>query len=103
MPVVVVATITPKPGMLEEVEAAFTGVIPQVHDEPGCELYALHRSGAGTLVMIEKWADAAALEAHRTGPALGQLGSRLGELTEGGSNVTLLDAVPAGSSAKGVL
>jgi len=43
MSIVVVATITPKPEHTDEVAAAFAGVIPQVHAEDGCELYALHR------------------------------------------------------------
>ena len=42
MSVVVVATIKPLPEYREDVIAAFTAIIPQVHDEDGCELYTLN-------------------------------------------------------------
>ena len=42
MPVVVVATITPKPEYRDEVIAAMKKAVPLVHAEDGCELYALH-------------------------------------------------------------
>ena len=45
MSIVVVATISPKPEHTDAVAAAFAGIIPQVHAEDGCELYALHRAG----------------------------------------------------------
>jgi quinol monooxygenase YgiN len=99
---VVVATVNPKPGKLEEVAAIFSEIIPDVHGEPGCELYSLHRN-ADTLVMIEKWSDADALATHSKGPALASLGPRLAELVEGAPNVVVLEALPAGDATKGAL
>ena len=60
MSVTVVATVRPVPEHRDEVIAAFTEVIPAVHAEEGCELYALHE-GDDRLVMIEKWTSADAL------------------------------------------
>ena len=102
MSVVVVATITPVPEHRDEVIAAFTATIPQVHAEDGCELYALHQA-ADRLVMIEKWASADALATHRQGAALAALHPQLKGKTAGPTEVIVLHAVPAGDPAKGEL
>jgi quinol monooxygenase YgiN len=52
---VVIATFYPHPGKRDAVRAAIEAVIPDVHKEPGCELYALHEETEGRLVLIEKW------------------------------------------------
>ena len=57
---VIVATIVPKEGQLDAVEAVLKDLIPAVHTEQGCELYALHR-GKDRLVFVEKWRDMEAL------------------------------------------
>src|SRR5215469_15263018 len=49
---VVVATITPIPGQLDALEATLKEMVPAVHEEDGCELYALHR-GQDRLVFVE--------------------------------------------------
>lgn len=102
MPVVVVATIVPKPGKLEEVAAAFEAAIPAVHAEDGCELYALHR-GEDKLVMIEKWATSEALTAHSGGETLKALGRQLRDLTAERPQTVLLESLPAGEAGKGTL
>ncbi len=102
MPVIVVATITPKVGQLEEVEAAFAAAIPKVHGEPGCELYALHR-GNGALVMIEKWTDSEALKAHSQSAAMAEIGASMADKVEGRSEITVLEPAPHGDAAKGAL
>ena len=99
---VLVAIVTPKPGKIDELAAVFTSIIPAVHDEPGCELYALHRN-ADKLVMIEKWADADALTAHGRSPALAKLGAKLADLAAEPMKLLVLEAVPAGDPAKGAL
>ena len=71
MSIVVVATITPKPEHTDAVAAAFAGIIPQVHAEDGCELYALHRAG-DQLIMIERWASAEALDRAQPGSRPGR-------------------------------
>ncbi|MCU4183525.1 antibiotic biosynthesis monooxygenase [Acidiferrimicrobium sp. IK] len=102
MSVIVVATITPQPGKEAEVEAVFAAAIPTVHQEPGCELYALHRR-EGALVMIERWADADALQTHSKGPAMAEIGAGLANLVAGRPEITVLEPLPQGDPAKGAL
>ena len=51
MSIVVVATLTPKPEAVDAVREAILAAIPKVHEEPGCELYALHEAD-GSFVMV---------------------------------------------------
>ena len=102
MSVVVVATITPKPGEEDAVREALLAAIPQVHAEPGCELYALHE-GRGEFVMVERWESPEALKVHGSAEALTTLGAALAGKTEGAPAVRRLTAVPAGDPEKGAL
>ena len=102
MSVVVVATITPLPEHRDEVIAAFTATIPQVHAEDGCELYALHQA-EDRLIMVEKWASPDALAKHSKGAALAAMHPKLEGKVAGRSEVIVLQAVPAGDPAKGAL
>jgi quinol monooxygenase YgiN len=71
----VVAIITAKPGMREQILQAFRANMPTVHAEQGCIEYgpAVDAEGAGgiqtkfgpdTFVVIEKWESLDALKAH---------------------------------------
>lgn len=102
MSVIVVATIHPLPDAREEVVAAVAQAAAAVHEEPGCELYALHEAD-DRLVMVEKWADADALAVHRDAPALKQLGAALKGKLAGPLDVQVLSPHPAGDAAKGAL
>lgn len=73
MSVVVVATITPLPEHRDEVIAAFTATIPQLHAEDS------------------------------KGAALTALNPQLAGKVSGAPEVIVLDAVPAGDAAKGQL
>jgi len=100
--VVVVATIVPRPEHREEVITIITRTVAAVHEEDGCELYALHQAD-DRLVMVEKWASADALRAHGRGAALAAQGPRLEGKLAGPAEVIVLQAVPAGDPAKGQL
>lgn len=102
MPVVVVAAFTVKPESVDTVREAATRAIAAVHDEPGCELYALHE-GENAFVFVEQWADADALKAHSTAPAITALFGEIGAHLDGAPDIKLLQAVPAGDPAKGSL
>ena len=69
MSVVVVATIVPRREHRDEVIAVITETVAKVHEEDGCELYALHQA-EDRLMMVEKWASPEALRAHSKGAAL---------------------------------
>ncbi|MCZ2836370.1 putative quinol monooxygenase [Modestobacter sp. VKM Ac-2985] len=102
MSITIVATISPKPGRADAVREAFTAAIPKVHEESGCELYALHEDGYG-FVMIERWATQDDVKAHGAGDTFNQLTESVkDDLTEP-IGVRLLQAVPAGDEAKGAL
>ena len=103
MSVVVVATIKPKPEHRDEVIAAMKKAIPLVHDEEGCELYALHED-EDQLVMIERWTSADALKKHGTeAPAMREFNAAIGDKLAAPTVVLRLDAIPAGDQAKGQL
>jgi quinol monooxygenase YgiN len=100
--ILIVATISPKPGRADAVREALTGAIPAVHEEPGCELYALHEDGYG-FVMIERWATQDDLKAHGAGATFTALAEGIkDDLTEP-IGVRLLAPVPAGDDTKGAL
>jgi quinol monooxygenase YgiN len=73
-----------------------------VHEEPGCELYALHE-GDGEFVLVERWADTDALRVHGRAEALTALGAALAGKVAGAPMVKRLAAVPAGDPAKGAV
>ena len=100
--VVVVATIVPRPEHRDEVIATITETVAKVHEEDGCELYALHQAD-DRLVMVEKWASADALRAHSRGAALAAQAPMLAGKLAGPAEVIVLQAVPAGDPAKGQL
>ena len=93
MSVVVVATIFPAPGRIDEVTALVLATLPAVHAEDGCELYALHRSGE-RLVMVEKWATSEHLDAHRSGAAVASLRAGLQAKTVAPTEIQILTALP---------
>jgi quinol monooxygenase YgiN len=54
-------------------------------------------------VVIEKWADAAAVAAHGSGKAFAGLSAALDGLLAEPMDVVLLDPIPAGTPAQGQL
>jgi quinol monooxygenase YgiN len=102
MPVVVVATMTVKPESVDTVRDILTRAVKEVHDEPGCQLYALHQTGE-TFVFVEQWADPEALKAHSTAPAITKMFTAAGEHLVGAPDIKMLQPVPAGNPDKGQL
>jgi quinol monooxygenase YgiN len=100
--VVVVATITPKPDQVDAVREAILAAVPKVHDEPGCEVYAVHE-GNGQFVMVERWETLDALKVHGSAEALTTLGGQLADKLDGAPVVNRLTAVPAGDRDKGAI
>ncbi|HWK19880.1 MAG TPA: putative quinol monooxygenase [Microbacteriaceae bacterium] len=67
MSIVAIARLYPKPGHTTDVLAALAYASPSILAEQGCELYAGHEAPDGTILMIEKWATQADLDAHLAG------------------------------------
>ena len=102
---IVVARVFPKPGRLQEVIDVYARIVPLVHQEPGCELFALHTDGE-TVFLVEKWATPADLEAHAAGPAYAQIAeirTGVSDLVDHAADVWVLDSLPFGEAAKGII
>lgn len=98
--IVVVATVFPAPEFRQQAIALLEKTIPLVHAENGCELYALHEDD-GRLVMVEKWASRAALDAHLNGPAFTAMRGRLQPLASRPAEVQVLQPHPVGTPGQG--
>lgn len=102
MPVVVVATLTAKPESVGTLRDILTRAVKDVQDEPGCQLYSLHESGE-TFVFIEQWADADALQAHSTAPAVTTMFKDAGDHLAGAPDIKMLTPIAAGDPGKTLL
>jgi quinol monooxygenase YgiN len=102
-PVVVTAYFRPEPDQHDRVVEALRPAIAAVHDESGCELYAIHDAPDGTIVMIEKWTSVEELDDHGRGDAVAKLNANLKGLLASPVEVTRLVAIPAGSEQQGQL
>ena len=67
MTVEVIATLEARPEREADLEAALTVLLTHTRQEPGIRRYDLYRDSTrpATFVMVEAYADEAALEAHR--------------------------------------
>jgi quinol monooxygenase YgiN len=77
-----IAHLVPRPGQEQALAEGMAAIVPQVVQEPGCLAYVMHesRDAPGTIVMIETWADQAAIDAHGKAPAITGLAARFDEL-----------------------
>ena len=103
MTIIVTAAFTPKDGTYDQVVAALSPAIAEVHEEPGCQLYAIHESPNGQIMMIEKWDSAELLDAHGAGDAVQRLNASLEGLLAEPVEVTRLVPIPAGTAHQGAL
>ncbi len=83
----VVAIISAKPGLRDEILAAFRANVPTVQAEDGCIEYGatIDAEGVGSLqtpfgddtfVVVEKWESLAALKAHAAAPHMAAYGAK---------------------------
>jgi quinol monooxygenase YgiN len=90
----VVALLTTKPGMREQVLEAFRANVPAVRAEDGCIEYGpaidaeglgsfQAKVGADTFVVIEKWRDVAALKAHAAAPHMAAYAAKVKDMLAG--------------------
>jgi quinol monooxygenase YgiN len=103
MTVVVTAAFNPKEGAFDQVVAALSPAISEVHQEPGCLLYAIHEAPNNQILMIEKWESAELLDAHGDGEPVKRLNAALDGLLETPVVVTRLAPIPAGTPRQGLL
>ena len=104
MSIIIVATAFPAAEHRAEVIAALEKAMAAVHEaEDGCLLYALHEGPDGRLVMIEKYADQDAVNAHVSGAGLAALQADLNGKLAAKLDVQVLSPHPAGSPEKGAV
>lgn len=104
MSVVVVATAVAAPGQVEPLLEVFREIVPLVHRESGCEMYAAHREpGGDVVVVVESWSTPAHLEAHATGEVTARLMASLEGLIAGPPQVLTLEPVPLGEAGRGTV
>jgi quinol monooxygenase YgiN len=91
----VIAKLTIKPGTNADFEATMKALQAKVRsDEPGNKLYALHKTAeANVYVMLERYDDQAALEAHRAAPHFKEIGRKLGDYLAGRPDVQIMEEV----------
>ncbi|HEX6758876.1 MAG TPA: putative quinol monooxygenase [Propionibacteriaceae bacterium] len=102
-PVVVTAYFRPVPGQHDQVVDVLRLSIAAVHEEAGCELYAIHDAPDGTIVMIEKWSSVEELDEHGSGEAVRAQTAALEGLLTSPVEVTRLAPLPAGTDEQGQL
>jgi quinol monooxygenase YgiN len=89
-----IAIITLKPGMRDAFLAAFRDNLANVRAEQGCIEYGPYVDevidhpiqqalGPDTVVVLERWADAAALKAHIVAPHMAPFGAKVRDLVLG--------------------
>ena len=100
---VVIATFYPHPVKGDAVRQALEAVIPDVHEEPGCELYALHEETEGRLILVEKWTTRELWQEHLTLEPVKRLRASLEGLLESETQVLEMYGVPLGRSEQGEL
>jgi quinol monooxygenase YgiN len=101
--VVLTAYFHPHEDKFEQALDAIASSLDAIHSEAGCLRFALHRSESTTSILaIEQWESAEALEGHNNGSARQQLREALQGLVAKPTDVTVFSPVPAGGPA-GVL
>lgn len=103
MPITVVAVLTAREGMRDELLAEMARSAPEVHAEPGCRQWALHASGRDRVLVVESYDDRAALDAHASSAHFAAMKERTDPLTTGPSEIMLGTPEPVGDPAKGVV
>ena len=91
----VIATLRIKPGTNKEFEQAMGKLQEAVRaNEPGNKLYVLHRTEDPTVyVMLERYENQAAIEAHRASAHFKDLGGKLGPYMAGRPEVKVMEEV----------
>lgn len=92
--VAVIATLEVKAGKESEFEAVMKDLAAKtLSNEPGCKMYALHRKGPTTYVMLERYVDRAALATHSASEHFRSVAPRLTPCLAGAPKIETLEEV----------
>jgi quinol monooxygenase YgiN len=100
MSVLVLATVKPYPQHRSEVTAALASLVSSAHAERGVELFAL-LEGEHDLIILQKWTDQAAIDAHIAAPLSVELRHRLASKLQEVPTHTYLTPIPVGNGPLG--
>jgi quinol monooxygenase YgiN len=91
----VVAKLVAKEGMGDDMAKALGKMVEAVENEPGTEVYVMHRSAQepDAIWFYELYTDAAANGAHSSSDAMKQMITDLADLIGGRPEITLLEPV----------
>ncbi|MGI9599271.1 MAG: putative quinol monooxygenase [Acidimicrobiales bacterium] len=92
-----IAKLTAADGKADELLAALQAMITAADEEPGLEIYSVHRDSADTNVFyfFELYADQGALDVHGKGDGMKAAMGALGGLLAGRPEVSMLSPVAA--------
>lgn len=96
MPIGVIAKLKIQEAKTAEFEAIFKELAAQVRaKEPGNNFYALHKSRTDPqlYIVLEQYADQAALDAHGKTDYFRAMGAKMGPCMAGAPAIELIDAV----------
>lgn len=102
-PIIVTAHFTPAADRRDALHAAFEEFIPRVHQERGCEYFALHEDADGLFLAIEKWSSEEALAEHDQGAPVAEFRKQLDHLVSTSPTVIRYRAIPLGDVSRGTL
>lgn len=99
MSVLVLVRFFPHPGQEGRVESLLRGMVAKTRQEPGCRRYDLFQAaaapGARIFCLIEKYADQAAVQAHRETPHYKEYRANITTLLAQPIEVTMLEPLDA--------
>lgn len=93
----IIANLTAAEGKADELAAALEGLIAAADEEPGLEIYSVHRDpkDENAFCFFELYSDQAALDAHGKGEKMKAAMGALGGLLGGRPDVKILTPGPA--------
>jgi len=93
--VAVVAKIKVKAGKADEAVQALKDILPDVRKEEGTLYYTVNRdrTDPNLVVVIEKYRDDAAFQAHSSSPHLARLFEKAAPLMEGNLELLMMDEI----------
>jgi len=91
----IIAKLPVKEDKVEEAIELFKGLIVKVAEEEGTLAYTLNRDQANpnTVVVMERYKDKAAIDAHSSTPYFKEFSAKIGEYLAGKPEITILDEI----------
>jgi len=99
---IVIAGVHPESGRLQDVLDVYRETAPLIHEEHGCELFAVHTDGASVFI-VERWSTLEDLKAHGRGPVFARIKDVIAGAVQRPSEIRVVENVPLGVPAKGTI